>query len=116
MKREPHIKVPGRGAKSPTWVAWYITWLFIELMPKGVVFSFLFFSLSSHLQHVAHADWLHSTVTGTQHIRQLCQAEMDGSHEESECQDGMLPSCLCEMTLVVSDCVLWLDNAALGFG
>ncbi len=26
-----------------SWAAWYNTWLLIELTPKGVVFSFLFF-------------------------------------------------------------------------
>ena len=26
------------------WAAWYSTWLLIKLTPKGVVFSFLFFS------------------------------------------------------------------------
>lgn len=33
------------------WAAWLNAWLPIELMPNGVVFSFLFFSFHVHVQH-----------------------------------------------------------------
>ena len=38
----PHVCLPSTVALPASWAARYNTWLLIKLMPKGVVFSFLF--------------------------------------------------------------------------
>ena len=45
-KGEPLLK-----GNACIWAAWSSTWLLIKLMPKGVVFSFLFFFFSFQCMH-----------------------------------------------------------------
>ena len=76
-----------------TWAARYNTWLFIKLTPKGVVFSFLFFSMPwskagivwhaaapcPHLSRLEyHSSLWHLCCVGVWPLQPACPAQQHG--------------------------------------